>query len=200
MAKLFHILVILCLISPSIIDAEPETPSVKVAFIKNGFLWIQGNDKIEMVTDKKASYSHPPQWSFDGKIPLYQKEVSETINENKVTQNELCIYEVETEKHRKIFYDLGFTPKWTYNQDFLGYIAGGGRIVFGFKNKNLKVTELPAYFTFDLTPKNYAEMGFTWVDDTSLIVSRVTESEWSNAAKKRPKPSLYFLTLTGENK
>ena len=351
MAKLFHILVILCLISPSIIHAEPETPSVKVAFIKDGFLWIQENDTIEMVTDKKASYSHPPQWSFDGKMLLYQKEVTETINENKVNQNELWVYDLKTKKHRKIFYDgynpkwspnedivafqsgpvlnisdlntfyniafgvsdyewqpngkgfiasssasfrpdgwthsilytisiekgyrdisdltknvkkffvipkevekddvkipsinaesfsfspnkkwisfivsptaswamdsemlcvisidgkeftvidevaLGFTPKWAYNHDFLGYIAGGGRIVFGFKNKNLKVTELPAYFTFDLTPKNYAEMGFTWVNDTSLIVSRVTESEWSNDAKKRPKPSLYFLTLTGE--
>ena len=46
-------------------------------------------------------------------------------------------------------------------------------------------------------------MGFTWVNDTSLIVSRVRESEWSNDPKKRPKPSLYYLTLkwpkTNEN-
>ncbi len=316
-----------------------------------GFCGLKKMIDIEMLTNKKASYSYSPQWSFDGKMLLYQKEVTETINENKETQNELWVYNEETKKHRKIFYDghnpkwapnenivafqsgpvlnisdlntfynialgvsdyewqpngkgfiisssasfrpdgwthsilytislddgyrdisdltknvkkffvipkevgkdnvkipsinaesfsfspnkkwisfivsptaswamdsemlcvisiegkeftvidevaLGFTPKWAYNHDFLGYIAGGGRIVFGFKNKNLKVTELPAYFTFDLTPKNYAEMGFTWVDDTSLIVSRVTESEWSNDAKKRPKPSLYFLTLTGE--
>jgi hypothetical protein len=351
MAKLFHILIILCLISPTIFHAEPTASSGKVAFIKDGFLWIKENDKIEMLTDKKALYNFPPQWSFDGKMLLYQKEVTETINENKVTQNELWVYDLKTKKHRKIFYDgfnpkwapnenivafqsgpvlnisdlntfynialgvnsyewqpngkgfiasssasarpdgwthsilytisiekgyrdisdltknakkffvipkevgindvklpavnadsftfspnkqwisfivsptaslamdsdmlcvisvdgkeftvidelaLGFTPKWANNHNFLGYIAGGGRIVFGFKNKNLKVTELPAYFTFDLTPKNYAEMDFTWVDDTSLIVSRVTESEWSNDAKKRPKPSLYFLTLTGE--
>ena len=47
MAKLLHILVILCLISPSIIHAklEPDEPSVKVAFVKDGFLWIQETTK-----------------------------------------------------------------------------------------------------------------------------------------------------------
>ncbi|HSO57816.1 MAG TPA: TolB domain-containing protein [Paenisporosarcina sp.] len=353
MAKLLHILVILCLVSPSIIHANSELndPSVKVAFIKDGFLWIQENDKKEVLTDKKAVYTSSPQWSFDGKMLLYQKEGVENSIENREPQNELWVYDIKTKKHSKIFYDgynpkwaphenivafqsgpvlnisdlnsfynialgvsdyewqpdgkgfiasssaslrpdgwtnpilytisiekgyrnikiptkivkrffvipkevgtgeikipsitassitfspnekwisfivsptaswamdsemlcvisvdgkeftvidelaFGFPPKWAYNHDFLGYIAGGGRIVFGFKNKNLKVTEPPAYYTFDLTPKNYAEMDFTWVDDTSLIVSRVTESEWSNDAKERPKPSLYFLTLTGE--
>ncbi|MDQ0217360.1 hypothetical protein J2S21_000449 [Peribacillus cavernae] len=61
----------------------------------------------------------------------------------------------------------------------------GGRNVFGFKNKDMKVTELPAYHTLSLTPPNFAEMGFTWVDDSSLIVSRVHESEWSNDPLKR---------------
>ena len=70
MAKLLHFLVILCLVSPSIIHAtlEPNDPSVKVAFIKDGFLWIQENDKIEVLTGKKAVYTSRPQWSFDGKM------------------------------------------------------------------------------------------------------------------------------------
>ncbi|MEK3888726.1 hypothetical protein [Bacillus sp. FSL K6-3431] len=89
-------------------------------------------------------------------------------------------------------------PKWAYDKNILGYIAGGGRIVFGFKNKDLKVTELPAYHTLNLTPANYAEIGFTWVNDTSLIVSRVKEGEWNNDFKKRPKPALYDVKLSGK--
>ena len=348
MAKLFHILVLLCLISPSIIHAESNTASVKIAFLKDGYLWLEDNGKIEKLTDKKAVYHYPPQWSFDGKMLLYQKEAVGFINETKETSNELWVYEVETKKHRKIFYDghnpkwsptenivafksggvlnisdlksfynvalgiadyewqpdgkgfitsssaslrpdgwtnpiiytisiedgyqnikdftknvkkllvipkviskddgkiqsiyaqsftfspnkqwisfivtptaswsmdsdmlcvisvdgkefavideviLDFNPQWAFNENLLGYIAGGGRIVLGFKNKDLKVTELPVYKTINLTPKNYAEMGFTWVNDSSLIVSRVAESEWSNNPEKRPNPSLYLLTL-----
>jgi len=93
---------------------------------------------------------------------------------------------------------LDFNPLWAYKENLLGYIAGGGRIVFGFKNKKLKIIEIPAYQTVSLTPKEYAEMGFTWVSDNSLIVSRVLESDWSNDPTKRPKPSLYLLTLTGQ--
>ncbi|MEW8987956.1 MAG: TolB domain-containing protein, partial [Bacillus sp. (in: firmicutes)] len=52
-------------------------------------------------------------------------------------------------------------PQWAVSKNLLGYIAGGGRIVFGFKNKDLKVTELPALKTIELTPPDYAEMGFT---------------------------------------
>jgi len=85
--------------------------------------------------------------------------------------------------------------KWAFTENLLGYIAGGGRIVFGFKNKDLKVTEFPANQTVTLTPKNYAEMGFSWVDNASLIVSRVPETEWSDDANKRPKPVLYLLSL-----
>lgn len=93
---------------------------------------------------------------------------------------------------------LGFGSKWAYNKNLIGYIAGGGRIVFGFKNKDMKVTELPTYHSLNLTPKNYADMGFTWVNDSSLIVSRVQETEWSNDPKERPQPSLYFVPLSGD--
>ena len=41
MAKLFQILMILCLISPPIVSAETNTSSVKVAFIRDGYLWIK---------------------------------------------------------------------------------------------------------------------------------------------------------------
>ncbi|WP_391201452.1 hypothetical protein [Psychrobacillus sp. L4] len=92
---------------------------------------------------------------------------------------------------------FGFKSKWEFNKNLLGYIAGGGRIVFGFKNKDLKVTQLPAYHSLDLTPKNYADMDFSWVNDKSLIVSRVPETEWSNDPQMHPKASSYKIPLYG---
>ncbi len=351
MTKLLHILVILCIISPTIIHAEMSTSDVKIAYIRDGYLWVKDADKEVKLTEEKATYNYPPLWSFDGKMLLYQKEVIELINKNKLTSNELWVYDMQTKEHQKIFHDgqnpkwsptenivafsdgsvlnisdlnrfyniaMGvndyewqpngkgfiasssasyrpdgwthsilytisiedgyqdvkdftknvkkmfvipkelrkgevkvaalnageftyspnkqwiafivsptasgamdsemlclisddgkefaiidevineFTPKWAFIKNLLGYIAGGGRIVLGFKNKDLNVTELPAYDTLNLTPKNYAELGFSWVNDSSLIVSRVQESEWSNEPKKRPKPSLYYLTLTDQ--
>ena len=351
MKKLLHFIIIALLIFPPITSAETNTSRVKVAFIRDGYLWIKVNDKEEILTEDKAIYSYAPQWSFDGKMLLYQKEVTGNIIESKKTSNELWVYDMSTKKHHKIFYDgqnpkwsptenivafydegvlnisnlkaffnialgvddyewqpngkgfiasssaslrpdgwtnpvlytisleegyqhiedltknvkelfvipkdvgidnvkipsisaesfayspnkqwisfiisptaswsmdsdmlavisvegkefevideviLEFNPLWAFKKNFLGYIAGGGRIVFGFKNKDLKVTELPAYHTVNLTPKDYAEMGFSWVNDSSLIVSRVPESEWSNDPKMRPKPSLYYLTLNGQ--
>jgi len=114
--------------------------------------------------------------------------------------NMLCIISVDgkefTIMDEVILYE--FTSKWSFKKDLLGYIAGGGRLVDGFKNKKLKVAEIPGYEAFKLTPENYAEMGFTWVDDKSLIVSRVTESEWSNDPEKRPNPSLYSVSLNNQ--
>lgn len=352
MTKFVQLMFMICLVFPTIVSAEEITESVKVAFVKDDYLWIQSNGKTEKITTKKATYTDSPQWSFDGRMLLYQKEAIEPVNEQTETQNELWVYDVKTKKHRKIFYDgynpkwsptenivafqsggvlnvsdlksfyniaLGvssfewqpngkefivssnadlrpdgwthpilftisieegyqnirsltknvktlfvipkeigkedvkipsiiansfafspskkwlsfivsptaswsmdsnmlcvisvdgkeftimdevilyeFTPKWSFKKDLLGYIAGGGRIVSGFKNKQLKVAEIPGYQAFKLTPENYAEMGFTWVDDKSLIVSRVTESEWSNDPEKRPNPSLFFVALNNQ--
>ncbi|RSK53980.1 TolB family protein [Bacillus canaveralius] len=89
-------------------------------------------------------------------------------------------------------------PKWADQKNMLGYIAGGGRIVDGFKNKDMKVTEIPSNQSLNLTPASQAELGFTWVNDNSLIVSRVPESEWSNDPKERPKPSLYLINIIGQ--
>jgi hypothetical protein len=91
---------------------------------------------------------------------------------------------------------LGLTnPKWAFHKNLLGYIAGGGRIVFGFKNKDMTITELPAFKSLSLTPPNFAELGFTWKDDNSLVVSRVKESEWSNDSNKRPDASLFLIKI-----
>ncbi|QUW23542.1 TolB domain-containing protein [Sporosarcina sp. Marseille-Q4063] len=353
MFKPIHIIIIFCLIFPfpSIIHADTNSSGIKVAFVRDGYLWVKVGDMEEKLTAKKASYDYLPQWSHDGSMLLYQKTVPGNIDESEKTSNELWVYDLRTKKHQKIFYDgqnpkwsptenivafsqsgvlnisdlkkfynialgvddfgwqpngkgfiasssasmrpdgwtnpvlytisieegykdimdltahvkklftiptevgngnakilalgagsftyspdekwlsfiiyptaswsmdsdmlsvisvdgtefevideviLNFEPKWASRKNLLGYIAGGGRIVFGFKNKDLKVTELPAYYTESLTPENHAELGFTWVTDGSLIVSRVKESDWSDEPKERPKPSLYYVSLASQ--
>ncbi|CEG25640.1 TolB family protein [Bacillus sp. B-jedd] len=85
-------------------------------------------------------------------------------------------------------------PKWAPSSDTLAYIAGGGRIVFGFKNKDVKVKEMPASGT--LTPPNYADFYFDWISDNSLVVSRLKEQEWTNDFSKQPLPSLYTIEIS----
>ncbi|MHC0035443.1 TolB family protein [Pseudoneobacillus sp. C159] len=92
----------------------------------------------------------------------------------------------------EIILEIG-SPKWAPTSDTIAYIAGGGRIVFRFKNKDLKVREMPASGT--LTPTKYADLDFDWVTDRMLVSSRVEEREWSNDFSKHPLPSLYSIDL-----
>lgn len=327
--------------------AKQQQHSVQIAFEKDGFLWVEIDGRQEKITKESGKFPYPPQWSHDGKWVLYQKEIPATMDPSKEIENQLWVYNVETHKHKKIFYD-GRNPKWAPNKnifafqsngvlnisdlhDFhnitlgvddynwypdgsafivssaaalrpdgwtnpvlykvsipvnlkstnltdgqplyvvpkelnkgatdilsinvgsfefspdgkwisfivsptaswsmdsnflcvlsadskdleildeiilhlespqwaqtknrIGYIAGGGRIVFGFKNKQMKVTELPTFKTLNLTPSHFAELGFTWIGNDEVIVSRVKEAEWSNDPKKRPKPALYSIQL-----
>jgi hypothetical protein len=349
MNKTIALLLMFLMLVP--ISAKAETPEnkVKVAFIRDGFLWTKINGKEEKITKEPAKRMDPPQWSHDGKWILYQFEPKEKISPNLESQTEIWVYNIERKQHKRITYDgsnpkwspvenivafknggvlnvsnldrfynialgvgdynwfpdgrsfitasgaslrpdgwtnpvlyqigleqdldkitsltknvkklftipsdlkkgnisllaidaTGFkfspdgkwisfmvsptaswsmdsnmvcvisadgktfevldeiiwevgAPKWAYQQNRIGYIAGGGRIVSGFKNKDMKVTDLPAFQTISLTPPHFAELGFTWKDDQSLYVSRVKETPWSNNAKLRPDPSLSYIKI-----
>lgn len=149
-----------------------------------------GDVKIPSIGAKSFNFSSNGKWiSFI---------VSPTASLS-MDSNMLCIISTDGKEFTVIDeVALNFNPKWAINKELLGYIAGEGRIVFGFKNKEMKVTELPAYHTLNLTPKNYAELGFAWVNGTSLIVSRVKETDWSNEPANRPKPALFHLTLVSQ--
>jgi hypothetical protein len=95
----------------------------------------------------------------------------------------------------EIIFGVG-EPKWAPNEDILAYIAGSGRIVYGFTNKELKAKEFPA--AASLTPDFYAELGFTWIDDETIVSSRVKEKEWSNDFKEHPLPALYSIKLKSD--
>lgn len=91
-----------------------------------------------------------------------------------------------------------FDFQWSPHRNILGYIEGQGRIVFGFTNKNLRVKELPAMQYTELTPKNFADLSFTWLDDENVIVSRTPEREWSNDPSKKALPVLVSVQLQGK--
>ncbi|WP_179874345.1 TolB family protein [Bacillus sp. AFS002410] len=347
---LFIFITIICLILPTFSHAETTDPALKIAFIRDGFVWVKINNKEEKITKVKGVYSEQPQWSFDGSYLMYQKEIPTGPTTSYPTRSEIWVYNMKTKKEQKIIYDgenpkwsptkniiafldsgvlnvsdfnnfynialgvddyswipngKGFiassaaslnpdgwtnpvlykitlpndlkqitsttnnvkqffvvpktltkgntsipsinasnfqfspnqkwisfivnptaswsmdsdmlciissdgkvfevqdeiilhldNPKWAQTKNILGYIAGGGRLVFGYKNKKMKVTEMPAFTSTNLTPPHFAELAFTWVDDSAIVVSRVKESEWSNDEKKRPKPSLNVINLS----
>ncbi|WP_391201449.1 hypothetical protein [Psychrobacillus sp. L4] len=71
MERLFYFLIILCFIFPTTIHADQNRSSVKIAFTRDGFVWIKDYDKEEKITEKKATYNFPPSWSFDETMLLY---------------------------------------------------------------------------------------------------------------------------------
>ncbi|WP_054024397.1 TolB family protein [Bacillus sp. FJAT-28004] len=96
----------------------------------------------------------------------------------------------------EIILEVGL-PKWAPSKDNLAYIAGGGRLVFGFKDKDLKTKEFPAFATY--TPENYADLDFAWKDDNTIFVSRIKEAEWSNDFSMHPLPVLFVIdTVSGK--
>lgn len=108
--------------------------------------------------------------------------------------NMLCAISSDGENFEildEVIYGVG-EPKWAPSKDILAYIAGGGRIVFGFRGKDLKYKEFPVT---NLTPTNYAELNFTWVDNKSVVTSRVEAKDWSNEFSEHPLPSLYKVNI-----
>ncbi|WP_259616635.1 TolB family protein [Paenibacillus doosanensis] len=83
--------------------------------------------------------------------------------------------------------------KWAPARSRLAYIQGGGRMAL--ENKHLKVKEVPALQLPALTPKGYADVGFTWVTSEKLVVSRSAESTWQQDPSQRPLPALVQLHL-----
>lgn len=110
--------------------------------------------------------------------------------------NMLCVISSDGENFEvldEIVFEVG-SPKWAPTTDTLAFIAGGGRIVFGFKNKDLKVREMPVSGTF--TPQNFADVDFNWITDYSLVTSRIEEKEWSNDFSEHPLPSLFTIDIS----
>lgn len=109
--------------------------------------------------------------------------------------NMLCVISKDGENFQvldEVIFAVG-TPKWAPTQDTIAFIGGGGRIVLGFKDKRLKVHEMPA--SGAITPSSYADLDFDWISNDMLVSSRVEEREWSNDFSKHPLPILYSVDL-----
>lgn len=109
--------------------------------------------------------------------------------------NMLCVLSSDGKTFKvldEVVFEVG-EPKWAPTTDRIAFIAGGGRIVLGFNNKDLKIQDIPASGTY--TPEHYADLDFTWINDKNLVSSRIREKEWSNDFKKHPLPSLTLINL-----
>ncbi|MTT31882.1 hypothetical protein GMB86_07645 [Terrilactibacillus sp. BCM23-1] len=107
--------------------------------------------------------------------------------------NMLCLLSKDGKTFKvldEVIRDIG-QPKWAPSKDTLGFIAGGGRLVFGYSNKKLKVQETSRSLT--LTPKKKADLNFTWVNHRTLVTSRVDEQDWTLS----PNPVLVNIKLPG---
>ncbi|WP_241657742.1 TolB family protein [Anaerobacillus alkaliphilus] len=109
--------------------------------------------------------------------------------------NMVCVLSSDGKKFDildEIILDAG-KPKWAPTQDTIAFIAGGGRIVYGFKDKKLKFREMPVSST--LTPENYIDLDFDWLSNEAIVTSRFEEREWSNDFSKHPLPALYSINI-----
>lgn len=144
------------------------------------------NNKIIAVYTSNFNFSPSKKWiSFI---------VSPTASWS-MDSNMLCVISSDG-KNFKVLDELIFgvgEPKWAPSSDTIAYIAGGGRIVLGFKDKDLKVQEIPVSAKY--TPPNYADLDFDWLSDKSIVTSRVMAREWSNDFSKHPLPSLFSIDI-----
>ncbi len=140
-----------------------------IAVYASNFAYSPSNQWISFIVSPTAS------WSMDS--------------------NMLCIISKEGKNFEvldEVVFEVG-EPKWAPSSDTIAFIAGGGRIVFGFKNKDLKIREMPVTGAF--TPPNYADLDFDWITDHLIVTSRIEEKEWSNDFSEHPLPSLYSINI-----
>ncbi|WP_175989296.1 hypothetical protein [Bacillus sp. Marseille-Q1617] len=170
------------------LDNLSETKNIKSLFIIPKEVG-KGENKVMAVGASHFRYSPSQKWiSF---------VVSPTAS-LAMDSNMLSVISADGETFvalDEIIFGVG-EPKWAPKKDILAYIAGSGRIVYGFTNKELKAKEFPV--AASLTPDSYAELDFTWVNDEAIVSSRVKEKEWSNDFKEHPLPVLYLIGLKSD--
>lgn len=144
------------------------------------------DDKMPAVSAGKFSFSPSGKWiSF----------IASPTASLAMDSNFLCITDRDG-KNFEVLDEVIFgvaKPKWAPSEDTIAFIGGSGRLVFGFKNKRLKIRDMPASGT--LTPPDYADLDFDWITNDNLVTSRVAEKEWSNDFSKHPLPVLYTINL-----
>ncbi|MED4017064.1 hypothetical protein [Sutcliffiella cohnii] len=100
-------------------------------------------------------------------------------------QNIVGIFAVEN----KVFIPLGEildNPSWIQwapTKPIVASIQGSGRTTVGINNKKLVVQTVMPTQTKTYTPKGYADIDFTWLDDEKIVVAR---------GKETNKPSEFF--------
>ncbi|RNB90662.1 TolB domain-containing protein [Brevibacillus fluminis] len=139
-------------------------------------------------------HTSPFKWSRDGQWIAFI--VSPTASWS-MDSNLLCVLSADGKSFSTVAEMLADPQwfQWAPNRSDLGYIRGGDRLVAGFSNKKLTITQLPQKKTTDLTPPSFIELDFDWYSDDILATSRAKEGEFSNDPAKRPHPALYQVNV-----
>lgn len=133
-------------------------------------------------------------WSRDGKWISFI--VSPTASWS-MDSNLLCTLSADGKEFSPIA-EMLVIPRWfqwSPHRNELGFIKGGERLIAGFANKKLAVTQLPQKTETILTPTAMIELDFDWYTDDIIASSRARAGEFSNDPAKRPQPALYQVNL-----
>lgn len=145
---------------------------------------------VEVLSIQTTSFK----WSSDGKWISFFVSPTASLS---MDSNMLCVLSSDGKVFEPVA-EMLHTPdwaQWSPNGNSLGYITGSGRIIFGFNNKKLTISEIPALQSTTVTPKNYFDAGFTWHNNNLITVSRSEVREWTSEQTKNPLTALYQINL-----
>lgn len=134
-------------------------------------------------------------WSHDGKWISFFVTPTASLS---MDSNMLCVLS----SNGKVFQPIGemlHNPDWVQwgpENHMLGYIAGEGRMPFGFQNKKLTIQQMPVFPSKAVTSKNFVDLDFTWQNKHLITVSSLEVSNKSAVSAQKLLPALYQWNLT----
>lgn len=146
-----------------------------------------------------AVTTSPFKWSPDGKWIAFLAKPTASLSAD---GNTLCFLAADARSFVKAgqMLDQFDWFQWAPAGGLFAYIEGTGREAI--RNKRLTVVEgLPSLRETSYTPAGFADRGFAWQNDRTVVVARAKEAEWSVEERKRPMPKLLRLDLaSGQEK
>jgi hypothetical protein len=133
-----------------------------------------------------------PRWSKDGKWIAF---IATPTASWSMDSNWVCVLSASGDRFRILGQMLARSDwyQWAPKQSDLGYIEGEGR--FEVSNKHMTVEEMFSAPGRSYTPRGLMDIGFTWINDKHIVVSRSPELGWEEGPVPQAEPALYRIHL-----